>query len=139
MFSLFVSIVSNCDFCCPQCCRQYSIYVADSGAQDVMMFALGRVVGKLAYANEVFHICLAYTYEHAWILFDCSKPVESKTRTYHGWVGSGRTAGRRGGAGQDRTPTEQFAKETSDSRTLHGIEETSLERLLRSTNKQNSM
>ena len=32
------------------------------------------------------------------------KPVESKTRTHHGPVGSGRrTAGQRGGAGQGRT------------------------------------
>ena len=34
------------------------------------------------------------------------KPVESKTRTYLGRVGSGRTAGRRGGVGQDWMPTE---------------------------------
>ena len=36
-------------------------------------------------------------------------PVESKTRTYHGQVGSGRTAGWRGGVGQDWMPTELFA------------------------------
>ena len=35
-------------------------------------------------------------------------PVESKTRTYLGRVGSGRTAGRRGGVGQDWVPTELF-------------------------------
>ena len=34
------------------------------------------------------------------------KPVKSKTRTYHGRVASGRTAGWRGGVGQDRMPTE---------------------------------
>ena len=40
------------------------------------------------------------------------KPVESKTWTYHGQFGSGRTARRLGGARQDGTPTEQFARET---------------------------
>ena len=35
----------------------------------------------------------------------------------------GRTAGRRGGAGQDWTPTKQFAQKRSISRTLQGIEE----------------
>ena len=55
--------------------------------------------------------------------------VEFKTRKHHGRVGSGRTAGRRGGAGQDGTPTEQFAQETSVPRTPHGIEDTSFERL----------
>ena len=48
-------------------------------------------------------------------------------------------AGRRGGAGQDGTPTEQFAHETSAPRTLQGIEDTSLERFSRSTNKRNPM
>ena len=66
-------------------------------------------------------------------------PVESKTRTYHGRVGSGRTAGRRGGARQDGTPTEQFAQETSVPRTPQGVEDTSPERPPRSTNKQNPM
>ena len=67
-------------------------------------------------------------------------PVESKTRTYHGRVGAhGGAAGRRGGAGQDRMPTEQYAQETSVPRTPQGIEDTSLERLLRSTNNQNPM
>ena len=63
------------------------------------------------------------------------KPVDSKTRTYHERVGSGRTAGRRGGARQDETPTEQFAQETSVPRTPQGNEDTSPERLSRSTNK----
>ena len=44
--------------------------------------------------------------------------VESKTRTYHGLVGTGRTARRWDGVGQDWTPTEQFAQETSDPRTF---------------------
>ena len=66
-------------------------------------------------------------------------PIESKTRTYHGRVGSGRTAGWRGGVGQDWVPTEMFAQETSLPRTLQSIEETSLERLSRSTNKRNPM
>ena len=34
-----------------------------------------------------------------------TQPVESETRTYQGRVGSGRTAGRRGGAGQDADRT----------------------------------
>ena len=67
------------------------------------------------------------------------KLVESKTRTYHGRFGSRRTAGRRGGAGQDGTPTEQFAQKTSVPHTLKSIEDTSLERLRRSTNKRNPM
>ena len=36
-------------------------------------------------------------------------PVESRTRTHHRRVGSGRTARWRGGAGQDWMPTKQFA------------------------------
>ena len=36
-------------------------------------------------------------------------PVESKTRTYHGRVASGRTAGWRGGVGQDCSPIELCA------------------------------
>ena len=68
-----------------------------------------------------------------------TEPVESKTRTYHGRVGSRRTAGRRGSAGQDGMPTEQFAQETSVPRTPQSIENTSPERLPRSTNKRNPM
>ena len=37
------------------------------------------------------------------------KPVESKTRTYNGRVESGRTAGRRGGVGQNSSPRRQAA------------------------------
>ena len=40
-------------------------------------------------------------------------PVESKTRTYHGRVGSERPAERPVGVGQDWVPTEIFAQETS--------------------------
>ena len=65
--------------------------------------------------------------------------VESKTRTYHGRVESGRMAGRRGGAGQDWMPTEQVAHDTNVFRILQGIEETSPERLSRSMNKRNSI
>ena len=66
------------------------------------------------------------------------KPFDdSKTRTYYGRVGSGRMAGWRGGVGQDWMPTELFAQETSHPRTLQSIEDTSPERLSRSTNKQN--
>ena len=51
------------------------------------------------------------------------KLVESKTRTYHGLVGSGRrTAGRRSGARQDGTPTERFALETTVPRSPRSIE-----------------
>ena len=50
------------------------------------------------------------------------EPVESKTRTYHGRVGSGRAAARRGGVGQDWVLTELFAQETRDPRTFQGIE-----------------
>ena len=66
-------------------------------------------------------------------------PVESKTRTYHGRVGSERPAERPGGVGQDWVPTELFAQETKVHRSLQGIEETSLQRLSRSTNKRNPM
>ena len=65
--------------------------------------------------------------------------VESKTRTYHGRVGSGRTAGWQGGVGQDWMPTERFAYETGFPRTLQSIEDTSPERPSRSTNKRNPM
>ena len=65
--------------------------------------------------------------------------VESEARTYHGRVGPGRKAGRRGGATQDGTPTEQYAQETSDPCTFQGIDETMLECFSRSTNKRNQM
>ena len=58
-----------------------------------------------------------------------SKPVESKTRTYHGQVGSGRPAERPGGVGQDGVPTELFAQETKVHRTFQ----------LFLTNKRNPM
>ena len=67
------------------------------------------------------------------------KPVESKTRTYHGRVGSGRPAERPSGVGQDWVPTQLFAQETNVYHILQGIEETSLQRLSRSTNKRNPM
>ena len=51
--------------------------------------------------------------------------VESKTRTYHGRVESGRTVVRQGGAEQDGTPTKHFAQETSVPHTSQDIEETS--------------
>ena len=66
-------------------------------------------------------------------------PVESKTRTYHGRVGSERPAERPGGVGQDWVPTELFAQETKVHRSPQAIEETSLQRLSRSTNKRNPM
>ena len=66
------------------------------------------------------------------------RPFESKTRTYHGRVRSGRPAGRPGGVGQDWVPTEVFAQETQVPCTPQGVAETSLERLSRSTNKRNS-
>ena len=43
----------------------------------------------------------------------------------------------RGGSGQDGTPTDRFAQETTVPRTLQGIEQTCPERLFRSTNKRN--
>ena len=70
--------------------------------------------------------------------WDKKTPVEFKTRTYHGRVGTERTAGR-GGVGQDWTPTEQFAQGTSLPRTLQSIENILPERLSRSTNKRNPM
>ena len=53
----------------------------------------------------------------------------------------GRMEGRRGEAGYDGTPTEQFAQEKSVPRTLQSIEDTSPEHLFRSTkqNKRNLM
>ena len=65
--------------------------------------------------------------------------VESKTRTYHRRVGSGRLAVRPGWVGQDWVPTELFAQDTRVPRTLQGIEETSAEHLPRSTNNRNPM
>ena len=44
-----------------------------------------------------------------WGVRGLDSPVESKTQTYHGRVGSGRTVGRRGVVGQDWKPTELFA------------------------------
>ena len=65
--------------------------------------------------------------------------VEPKTRTYHGLVRFARPAERPGEVGQDGVPTKLFAQETKVQRTLQGIEETSLQRLSRSTNKRNPM
>ena len=67
------------------------------------------------------------------------KLVESKTRTYHGRVGSERPAERSSEVGQDSVPTELFARETKVHRTFRGIEERSLQRLSRNTNKRNPM
>ena len=68
-----------------------------------------------------------------------TKFVESKTRTYHGRVGTERTAERRGEADQNWMPTEQSAQETSLLRTFQGIENISFERISRSTMKRNPM
>ena len=62
--------------------------------------------------------------------------VEFKTRTYHGRVGSGRPAERPEGVGQDWVPTKLFAQVTKVHRTLQSIEDTSLQRLPRSTNNE---
>ena len=64
-------------------------------------------------------------------------PVESKTRTYHGRVGSERPVQRPGGVGQDWVPIELFAQETKVKSYLEGIEETSLEHLPRDKSKLN--
>ena len=66
-----------------------------------------------------------------------SRFVESKTRTYHGGVGSGRTAGWRGGVGQDWMPRELFAQETSLPRPFQSIADTAPERHPRRTDKRN--
>ena len=50
---------------------------------------------------------------------------------------AGRVGAHGGAAGRGRA--EQFAQETNDPRTLQGIEDTSPERLPRSTNKRNPM
>ena len=80
------------------------------------------------------YICI-YVYVYIYIYIR----VESKTRTYLGRVGSGRTAGRRGGVGQDWVPTEVFTQETRDPLTPQGIDETSRVCLPRSTGKRNPM
>ena len=51
--------------------------------------------------------------------------VESKTRTYHGRVGTGRRTGTAGPGldGQHRTPTERFAQEKTALFTLQTMEE----------------
>ena len=68
---------------------------------------------------------------------DSLTPVGSKTRTYHGRVGTERMAGRRDGVGQDWAPAEQFDQETSVPPTVQGIEKILRERLPRGTNKRN--
>ena len=74
---------------------------------------------------------------HLWNL----KPVESKTRTHHGRVGSG--GAQRGGwtrrARQDGTPTGFSAQDTTVTRVLQGIEDNCPEHLFGSTNKRNPM
>ena len=69
--------------------------------------------------------------------FGFDKPIESKTRTYHGRVAPGRAAGWRGGVGQDCSPTGLCTWRTFLPRTLQSIEVTSPERPPRSTNKRN--
>ena len=55
-------------------------------------------------------------------LIECkTRPVESKTRTYHGRVGTERTAGRRGGVGQDWTPSEQSTQDLSIPKPGHTL------------------
>ena len=56
------------------------------------------------------------------------KQVHFKIRTYQGRPGSGRTAERRGGGGQDWVLTEQVAEKTNAPRTLQGIEKQARER-----------
>ena len=66
--------------------------------------------------------------------------VESKTRTYHGRVGSGRrTAGRLGRAGLDRTLTDRFAQETTVPRASKASKTNCPEQLFRSTSNGNIM
>ena len=77
--------------------------------------------------------------KHAQTKFYLNRIVESKTRTYHGRAGSGRTEEWRSGVAQDWMPTELFAQETWVSRTFQRIEHTSPECFSRSTNKQNPM
>ena len=62
------------------------------------------------------------------------KPVESKTRTYHGRVGAGR-----GGGGLDGTPTGRFAQETTDPFAHQGMEDNCPGRCFISTDKRNPM
>ena len=62
--------------------------------------------------------------------------MSGKTRAYHEWVGSGRTAGWRCGVGQDWVPTELFAQATSLPRSLQRMEDMSLENLSRGTNER---
>ena len=70
-----------------------------------------------------------------------TQPVESKTRTYHGRVGSGRRGARRtagrGEAGQKRVPTIRSAPKPTVPVVLHGTINNCSERLLASTNKGN--
>ena len=70
-----------------------------------------------------------------------SQPVESKTRTHHGRVGSG--GAQRGGwarrARQNGTPTGLSAQDTTVTRVPQGIENNCPEHLFRSTNKRNPM
>ena len=73
-------------------------------------------------------------YIYIYIYLSNPKPGQ---RTYHGRVRSERPAERPGGVGQDWVPTELFAQETKVPCTLQGIEETSLQRFSRSTNKRN--
>ena len=65
-----------------------------------------------------------------------TESVEFKTRTYHGRFGSGRTAGRQSGVGGNLALTELVAQKTRVARSFQGIEETTLERLSRSTTSE---
>ena len=50
-----------------------------------------------------------------------TRSVDSETRTYHGQVGSRRTAGQQSEVDQNRTSREQFAEETTVPRTPKNI------------------
>ena len=71
----------------------------------------------------------------------CNIPVEPKTRTHHGRVGScgSQRGGGSGRASQSGAPTGLFAQDTTVSRVLQGIEDKCSEPPFESTNKIVSM
>ena len=74
--------------------------------------------GPLTKGFHVMHVLMIVVPE--------KPPIDPKTRTYYGQVGSARPADRPGGVGQDWVPTALFAQETKVPRTFQGIEKASL-------------
>ena len=112
----------------------------------VLMTTLMRLRTRMQFQSRIQGKTQHYSQRRPDIRDSCSMgltntPVESKTRTHHGRVGSGgaRRCGWAGRARQDGTPTCFPAQDTTVARAPLGIEDKCPEHLSGSTNKGNTM